>query len=230
MCEEMAEQTEEEARKNFPEELEHLLCRINSCLGEWRATGKNAEIIDGIRQSFNTLTASAKTTGYQDVFRLSHAVERLMDQYDSENTADYDTDIVLLNLLEEMHDSLTTVAGLNSRCGRGSSAVSDRHSGIIAARQGKRNTGLVRTDRRQPGPALSRRRMILAGAKIGNSRICWIFPGELGLTRRRLRNSLDWMQYDLNTLKDGIKLIHGSLQTMEQERDQELQARARRSK
>ncbi len=227
MCEEMAERTEEEARKKFPEELEHLLCRINSCLGEWRATGRNAEIIDGIRQSFKTLTASAQTTGYQDVFRLSHAVERLMDQYDSENTTDYDTDIVLLNLLEEMHDSLTTVAGLIPDAAEGHLRSL---TGIVESLlPGKENETPDWSDRQEAaGSSAIPSPDDPCGSE--NQKFSYLLDisGELGLTRRQLRNSLGWMQYDLNTLKDGIKLIHGSLQTMGQERDQELQARARK--
>ncbi len=227
MCEEMAEQTEEEARKKFPEELENLLCRINSCLGEWRATGRNAEIFNGIRQSFNTLTISAQMTGNQDVFRLSHAVERLMDQYDNENTADYDTDIVLLNLLEEMHDSLTTVSGLIPDSAEGHLRSL---TGIVKSLlPGKESETPDWSDRQgAAGPSTIPSTDDPCGGENRKFSYLLDISGELGLTRRQLRNSLGWMQYDLNTLKDGIKLIHGSLQTMRQEQDQELLARAQR--
>ena len=227
MCEEMAEQTEGEARKKFPEELENLLCRINSCLGEWRATGRNAEIFNGIRQSFNTLTISAQTTGYQDVFRLSHAVERLMDQYDNENTADYDTDIVLLNLLEEMHDSLTTVSGLIPDSAEGHLCSL---TGIVESLLPGKESGTPDWSDRQEAAEPSAIPSTDDPCGGENRKFSYLLDisGELGLTRRQLRNSLGWMQYDLNTLKDGIKLIHGGLQTMRQEQDQELLARAQR--
>ena len=223
----MAGRTVQEAREKFPGELEHLLCRIHSFLGEWRATGKNAGNLDGIRQSFNTLQASAQAAGYQDVSRLSRAVERLMDQYGNGKTSDYDSERVLINLLEEMHDGLATVASMIP------DATGDHLrslTGIVESLLPAKENGAPDSPDRPEATGPRAIQSADGSCRSDNRKFSYLldFSGELGLTRNRLGDTLERMRCDLNALKYNVKQLRSGLQAMATERDEGLPARVRK--
>ena len=92
----------------FLEESESLLNRVNGLLTQWRSSGFSDYILSGIRREFHTLKGSASIAGYDDVSRLSHVVESLLER---ENPSLADDDSTLLNLMEEMHDGLASELG-----------------------------------------------------------------------------------------------------------------------
>ncbi len=222
----MAELTVGEVRKGFPEELERLLHGIHSSLSEWRTTGKKAGILDGIRQSFSMMQTSAQAAGYPDVSRLSHAVERLMDQYGDGRTSDYDSERVLINLLEEMHDGLAAVARLTPAAGDHLRPL----TGIVESLLPASETGSPDSLDQQEATGPCAARSADGAWADENRKFSYLLDlsGELGLTRGRLGNTVEQMRRDLNTLKYHVNQIRGDVQAMDTERDEEFQARARK--
>ncbi len=223
----MASRSVGEIRKEFSEELEHLLCRVHSFLGEWRATGRKAGNFEGIRQSFNTLQASAQTAGHQDISRLSHAVERLMGQYGDDQTSDYDSELTLINLLEEMYDGLTTVAGMTP-------GATGNHlrslTGIVESLLPASETGAPDAPDRQEETGSCIIRSAAGSRAIENRKFSYLldFSDELGLTRSRLVNTVEQMRRDLNALKYHVNQVRGDLQAMDTKRDEGFTASARK--
>ena len=99
---------DQELRQIFQEESESLLGRINGLLSQWRATGFDLEILAGLRREFHTLKGSAAATGYENISRLSHGLESILEQDDETLSDNNDS---LLNLMEEMHDGLASELG-----------------------------------------------------------------------------------------------------------------------
>ena len=227
----MAERVVGEAPGEFPEELGQLLCGVQSSLNEWRASGKKAGNFDDIRQGFDTLQTSAQTAGYTEVSRLSHAVKRLMDQYGDDRTSDYNSEQVLINLLEEMHDGLTAVAGMTP-------AAAEDHlrplTSIVESLLPANETGTPdsldsgdsldsRDSRDQQGAADP-----FAAQPARKFSYLLDVSGELGRTRNRLGNTVEQMRRDLTALKYHANQIRGGLQALGAERDEGFQTRARK--
>ncbi len=234
----MAEHTAGEIRKQFPEQLEPLLCEIHASLNEWRTTGKRSGVFDGIRQSFHTLQASAQAAGYPDISRLSHAVTRLMNQYGG--ASDYDSERVLINLLEEMHDGLAAVASMPPTDAEG---YLRPLTGIVESLLPASKTGEPDAPDQTPGPDTpgqlpDQQKGTRSGASrtaddsriSENRKFSYLldFSRELGSTRNRLGNTVEQMRRDLNTLKYPVNQIRGSIQAMDSEHDEGLTASTRK--
>ncbi len=97
-----------ELKQIFLEESESRLNTINGLLTEWRLNDVNEAVLGGIRREFHTLKGSAAATGFDEISRLSHAVESLLEQGDNRSLSDH---AGLLNLLEEVHDGLAAELG-----------------------------------------------------------------------------------------------------------------------
>ncbi len=224
----MAGQTVGETDREFPEELQHLLFRIHSLLGEWRATGEKAGSFDGIRECFSALRAGAQTADYQDVSRLSRAVEKLMDQYGGNGRiSDYDSEQALINLLEEMHDGLTMAASMTPASARDHMRSL---TGIVESLLTDREPGTPDSAGRQEENGLCMTRSADGSAMNENRKFSYLldFSGELGLTRSRLGNTVEQMRRDLNALKYHINQIRSDLQAMDTERGEGFAARVRK--
>jgi len=243
----MAERTAREIRKQFPEQSEPLLRKIHASLNEWRTTGKRSGVFDGIRQSFDTLQASAQAAGYPDISRLSHAVTRLMNQYGG--ASDYDSERVLINLLEEMHDGLAAVARMPPA---DAESYLRPLTGIVESLLPASQTGGPDAPDQSPetdapgqlsepdtsGQNLDQQKRNRSCATRTaddscineNRKFSYLldFSRELGSTRNRLGNTVEQMRRDLTTLKYSINQIRVSIQIMDSEHDEGLTASARK--
>ncbi len=232
----MAERIIKEVRKEFPEESEELLRKIHASLSKWRTTGKKAGNPDNIRQNFNTLQASAQVAGYQEVSRLSHAVTRLMNQYGDDRTSDYDSERVLINLLEEMHDGLAAVIRMTpADTGVHLQPLTGIVESLLPAAKARAPdiAGQLPAQEQPPDSSLSRTAddSRLDDVHLNeNRKFSYLldFSGELGLTRSRLGNTMEQMRRDLNTLKYYVNQIRGAIESMEPERDEASTASARK--
>lgn len=238
-----------ELEQIFIEESEFRLGSINNHLTEWRNNGFSDEILAGIRREFHTLKGSAGATGFEDISRLSHVVESLLEQGGRTSGSDYSS---LLNLLEEMHDGLAAELGfipetsddhVNSLISmvelllteETKSQVDHKNSdvaGLISEQQESTQEKDMTASSWGPpdlatglieGDAVD---SAIGALRIENKKLSDLlnFSGELGLTRTQLKNIVDGTRGELDLLRSSMKQIRDGLRDLEFEADSQMRS------
>jgi chemotaxis protein histidine kinase CheA/ActR/RegA family two-component response regulator len=279
-------ETDNEIKQIFLEESVSRLSRINNYLAQWRSSEVSEEILAGIRREFHTLKGSAASSGFDDISRLSHVVESLLEQDNSRIAAD---DSSLLNLLEEMHDGVAAELGFIPGANEdhikslismvevlvsGDSGMSDVTSSIIDESDADTHiadqlpgdadelASLIATQQEatmdsdvdeaevngqkiheeepesQPGYWMPPTELVKTGSeipsvesntgalRIENKKLSDLlnFSGELGLTRTRLKNTLEATRAELDVLRNSTKRIRDGLRDLEFEADSQMRS------
>ncbi len=129
----MAPGTEEEIDPDlleiFYDEAVDILDQIDRALGQWRAEHSNLDAVAALQRALHTLKGSARMVSASAIGDLSHNTESLLAKVESGVVSPEEE---LINLLEEVHDTLAAIVN-QMRNRRPLSSIDDLDARVLGA-------------------------------------------------------------------------------------------------